>query len=199
MECAICFDPIGVARTTLSCAHTFHLRCISAWFYQQNMGCELNPEDYTAGQTASSCPCCRTKPPSTLDDIPCEQMICFIDDNASHASSVTLDNPFAEDDELATEAAFNRAFARRPDTPPPPSVPRLDLTRLEVRWTRTGLTSWQRQVGDTIHEGEDGPAAAAPEVWDGARTPSPPPDSLVEQTTQAARTIQTAFRAYHAS
>ncbi len=199
MECAICFDPIGLARVTLGCTHAFHLRCISGWFYQQNMNSDLTPEEYTAGETSSSCPCCRAAPTSTLDDIPTAQMIKFIDDDddATDASSVTLDNPFAEEDELATEAAFNRAFAARADTPPPPSVPRLDLTRLEVRWARTGPTSWQREV--IVEEEAGSGGAAAQEFWDGSRTASPPPDSLVEQTMAAARAIQTAFRAYRAS
>ena len=61
MECAICFDPIGLAHVTLGCNHTFHLRCISGWFYQQNMNSDLTPEEYTAGETSSSCPCCRAR------------------------------------------------------------------------------------------------------------------------------------------
>lgn len=192
--CAICFEPIGPAHTVLACTHVFHIRCIVGWYYQQNLNGELIAEDYDAGQTSSSCPCCRAAPASPLDDIPNNRLILFTEeDTHSDASSVTLDNPFAEEDELATEEAFQRAFAERADTPPPPLVPRLDLTRLQVRWERTGPTSWEREV---LVEEE---STTTRESWDGARTPSPPPDTLVEQTTAAARLFQTAFRASRSS
>jgi hypothetical protein len=184
MDCAICFEAIGGARTTLACAHTFHINCIVGWFYQQNLNGELGPEEYEAGQTSSSCPCCRAVPANPLDDIPSSRLILFQEDGSDDGSSVTLDNPFAEDEELTTEPP------RRADTPPPPPVPRLDLTRLQVRWERTGSTSWERQV--LVEEEE----VSATEAWDGARTPSPPPDSLVQQTMDAARAIQHAFRAH---
>jgi hypothetical protein len=185
MDCAICFEPIGAARTTLGCTHTFHISCIVGWYYQQNLNGELGPEEYDAGQTSSSCPCCRTAPATPLDDIPNSRLILFTDDH-SDASSVTLENPFTEDDELAAAAPRTRA-----DTPPPPTVPRLDLTGIQVRWERTGSTSWERRV--IVEE------TPTHEVWNGERTPSPPPDSLVEQTMGAARAIQAAFRAYRNS
>jgi hypothetical protein len=48
-DCTICFAAVNTetGHTTLSCGHTFHFRCISAWFYAQ--------------ETDSSCPCCRHK------------------------------------------------------------------------------------------------------------------------------------------
>jgi hypothetical protein len=201
MECAICFDAIGAARVTLGCNHAFHINCIVGWFYQQNMNCELEEEDYAADRTASSCPCCRAPPARPLDDIPCNRLIRFIEeedaDGYSDGSSVTLENPLGggativtttwnlfDDEEIAAAAPRTRA-----DTPPPPPVPRLDLTGLQVRWERTGPTSWERSV-----EVLDMAAAEEPAAWDGARTPSPPPDSLVEQAVDAARKIQALWR-----
>lgn len=48
-DCTICFEAVKqeTGHTTLSCGHTFHFRCISAWFYAQ--------------EADSSCPCCRHK------------------------------------------------------------------------------------------------------------------------------------------
>lgn len=44
MDCAICFEQIThtITASTLSCNHTFHIKCITGWT-------ELNP----------TCPCCR--------------------------------------------------------------------------------------------------------------------------------------------
>jgi hypothetical protein len=194
MECAICFEAIGAARVTLGCNHAFHINCVIGWFYQQNMNCELEEEDYVAGRTASSCPCCRAAPARPLDDIPCARLIRFVaageDDDmdaVSDGSSVTLEAPLEDevwarfdDEELAVAIPRTRA-----DTPPPPPVPRLDLTGIQVRWERTGPTSWERSV-EVV--------GAEPVAWDGARTPSPPPDSLVEQAMDAARKIQALWR-----
>lgn len=61
MECTICYEAIGVARTTLECAHAFHPRCLTHWFSSQ------------LGQDRKeSCPCCRYEA-SDLERLPlCE-------------------------------------------------------------------------------------------------------------------------------
>lgn len=204
MECAICFDDIGPARVTLGCNHTFHVNCIIGWYYQQNMNCELAEEDYAAGQTASSCPCCRAVPANPLDDIPCARLIRFMAteeeddegaaDSASDRSSTTLENPIDEEalwERFDAEEIAAAVTRTRADTPPPPRVPRLDLASLQVRWERTGPTSWERSI-EVLDLGEE--VEAEPRAWDGARTPSPPPDSLVEQAVDAARKIQALWR-----
>jgi len=50
MECCICFEEITVARTIMSCSHTFHLRCLTHWFSAQ-LGQEMK----------ESCPYCRSE------------------------------------------------------------------------------------------------------------------------------------------
>lgn len=56
-ECAICFEDLTAVtgHSTLGCGHTFHLRCIVAWFQEQ--------------ECASSCPCCRCVV-GILDNVP---------------------------------------------------------------------------------------------------------------------------------
>jgi hypothetical protein len=56
-ECAICFEDLTAAtgHSTLGCGHTFHLRCVVAWFQEQ--------------ECASSCPCCR-RAVGELDNVP---------------------------------------------------------------------------------------------------------------------------------
>ncbi len=56
-ECAICFEDMTVAtgHSVLGCGHTFHLRCVVAWFTEQ--------------ECASSCPCCRSAV-GELDNVP---------------------------------------------------------------------------------------------------------------------------------
>ncbi len=56
-ECAICFEDMTVAtgHSVLGCGHTFHLRCVVAWFTEQ--------------ECASSCPCCR-RTVGELDNVP---------------------------------------------------------------------------------------------------------------------------------
>jgi hypothetical protein len=197
MECAICFDEIGAARATLGCSHSFHINCIVSWYYRQNMACDLEREEYEAGKTASSCPCCRAAPAAKLDDIPNEHLINFVpaaeDDDSASLSSDSEGGP--EDEELA--AASPRT--PRPVTATP--VPPLDLSTLQLRWTRTGSTSWAAAILENLEEvAAAAPAAATAEplAWDAERTPSPPPDSLVSQVTEAARKIQTAWRALRA-
>lgn len=50
MDCSICFNAITkeTGLVTLSCEHSFHLRCINHWFWNQYL------KDLT-----ESCPCCR--------------------------------------------------------------------------------------------------------------------------------------------
>jgi hypothetical protein len=189
MECAICFDEIGAARATLGCSHSFHINCIVSWYYRQNMACDLDREEYEAGTTASSCPCCRAAPAAKLDDIPNETLINFVpmDEDDSDGDSNGDSDGGSEDEELA--AASPRT--PRPVTATP--VPPLDFSSLELRWTRTGSTSWAAAIADSVEL--PAPATAEPLAWDGERTPSPPPDSLVSQVTEAARKIQTAWRA----
>lgn len=58
-ECPICFETINVTvtgRTTLSCGHSFHFRCLATWFV-------MNQDD------PSSCPYCR-KLVGYLEDLP---------------------------------------------------------------------------------------------------------------------------------
>lgn len=188
MECAICFEAIGPARATLGCTHTFHINCIVSWYYQQNIGCDLEKHEYEAGRTASSCPCCRAAPASKLDDIPNEHLINFIPTDDDDSTSL------GESSEGADEEADEELAAATPRTPRPleaqplPPVPPLDLSSLQLRWTRTGPTSWERVIEATEEGG------APPEAWDAARTPSPPPDSLVTRISEAARKIQAAWR-----
>ncbi len=56
-ECTICFEDITAitGQSALGCGHAFHLRCIVAWFTEQ--------------ETASSCPCCRREV-GELDNVP---------------------------------------------------------------------------------------------------------------------------------
>lgn len=51
MDCSICFDEITkeTGATTLSCEHSFHLRCITKWFWNQCMN-----------DLPENCPCCRS-------------------------------------------------------------------------------------------------------------------------------------------
>lgn len=207
MDCAICFESIGPARVTLGCTHSFHINCIVTWYYRQNMQCEIEKHEYEAGQTASSCPCCRAVPASKLDDIPSEQLINF-QVNEDDSESMTVSEDGAEEDgELA--AATPRSA--QPQTPrAAPVVPPLDLSALrlqidlsDARWTRTGPTSWERTMelssGATEFATELAapPAEPAATAWDAAQTAAPPPDSLVEQIVGAARKIQAAWRAAH--
>ena len=199
MECAICFDAIGPARAMLGCSHTFHINCIVAWYYRQNIGCDLEKHQYEAGLTASSCPCCRAAPASKADDIPNEQLINFVpaeeDDDSTSLSSDSEGGPEEEDEELA--AASPRSLpswlqpgaviglAAQPPVPASP-VPPLDLSSLQLRWRRTSSPSWERVIEE---EGEE-----EPQTWDAAHTSLPPPDSLVHVLTHAARQIQLACR-----
>ena len=56
-ECTICFEDLTAitGQSTLGCGHIFHLRCIVAWFQEQ--------------ECASSCPCCR-RVVGILDNVP---------------------------------------------------------------------------------------------------------------------------------
>jgi Ring finger domain len=53
MDCPICYEELGVARTTMSCSHSFHFRCLSNWFVTKHTG---------------SCPICRKKA-AKLEDL----------------------------------------------------------------------------------------------------------------------------------
>ena len=183
MDCAICFDEIGPARAALGCGHSFHINCIVSWYYRQNMQCEIEKHEYEAGQTASSCPCCRAAPASKLDDLPNEQLINGVTHD-SESDTLALSEggeggPDAEEDEELAAAS--------PRSPP---VPPLDLSSLQLRWTRTSPTSWERAV-------ELPELPEEPQSWDGASADGPPPDSLVQQVVTAARKIQAAWRAAH--
>ena len=49
-DCSICFDAVTATtgRTTLSCGHEFHLKCIGSWLMRS--------------EAAATCPCCRSEP-----------------------------------------------------------------------------------------------------------------------------------------
>lgn len=166
------------------------------------MHCEIEKHEYEAGQTASSCPCCRAVPSSKLDDIPSEQLINFGANVDDDTDSMTLSEGGAEED--AELAAASPRTPRAPATAAPP-VPPLDLSTLhlridlsDARWTRTGPASWERAIelsGEATELAAQLAAAPEPQTWDGAQTATPPPDSLVEQVVAAARKIQSAWRA----
>lgn len=212
MECAICFDEIGAARATLGCSHTFHINCIVSWYYRQNMACDLEKEEYEGGKTASSCPCCRAAPAAKLDDIPNEQLINFVPTDDNDSESETASEGGSEDEELA--AASPRTPRSVPSWLQPgaligvrsdpaaatqPPVPPLDFSTLRLRWRRASSTSWVAAILENLDSPEEvvtlNPAAAAPLTRDAASTTAPPPDSLVSLVTEAARKIQTAWRA----
>jgi hypothetical protein len=85
-ECAICFEDMTVAtgHSVLGCGHTFHLRCIVAWFQEQ--------------ECASSCPCCRCVV-GELDNVPL-----YPDDGEEPESDSESDDGSEEDSLLDSES-----------------------------------------------------------------------------------------------
>lgn len=54
MDCPVCYESITkeTGQVTTSCGHTFHFKCLNAWYYHQITN-DLGQE---------SCPCCRKEP-----------------------------------------------------------------------------------------------------------------------------------------
>jgi hypothetical protein len=74
MDCAICIEAITkqTGLVTLSCEHSFHLRCIDEWFCKQLIS-----------GTNQTCPCCRSEG-NTLDRCAFEEVEEEEDDDESY-------------------------------------------------------------------------------------------------------------------
>jgi hypothetical protein len=107
-ECAICFEDLTAAtgHSTLGCGHTFHLRCVVAWFQEQ--------------ECASSCPCCR-RVVGVLDNVPLypedeDEDEETDDDSESSEEDSLLDSESENEDTLVQEieaAIWSRAVSGR--------------------------------------------------------------------------------------
>ena len=93
-ECTICFEDLTVTtgQSTLGCGHIFHLRCIVAWFQEQ--------------ECASSCPCCR-RVVGELDNVPLypdegEEDEESDEDSESSEEDSLLDSDSEDEDELVS-------------------------------------------------------------------------------------------------
>ena len=54
MDCPVCYEEITreTGQVTTSCGHTFHFKCLNAWYYHQ----------ISDGAAEGSCPYCRKEP-----------------------------------------------------------------------------------------------------------------------------------------
>jgi hypothetical protein len=85
-DCAICFEELTATtgHSVLGCGHTFHLRCVVAWFQEQ--------------ECASSCPCCRREV-GELDNVPL-----YPDDGAEDEDEEESDDESEEDSLLDSDS-----------------------------------------------------------------------------------------------
>lgn len=182
MDCSICFDQINAetGKVVLSCSHTFHLKCITRWFYEQEV---------------ETCPYCRRET-CEMEKMPLETDFERNDqddqdeDDAEFWREVDSDNPWVH--------LPNGQWVRRLEIPPGMEedfepLNREPSERRPPQWVRLPHGQWVRRLEIPPIEGPVFPPAPTNEVYS---PPAPTSEVYSPQVRHAALVIQSAYINY---